>query len=69
MDATSKGVEALRSEIREEIRTIFKMNMKFESWNVPEVNDYEASREIIDVMQKAVDELKIEIKNGDYDNY
>jgi DNA-directed RNA polymerase subunit L len=69
MDATSKGVEALKSEIRHEVRGIFKMNMKFENWNVPETDDKEASHEIIEVMQNAIDELKAEIESGDYDNY
>jgi DNA-directed RNA polymerase subunit L len=69
MNATTKGVEALKDEIRHEIRAIFKMNMKFESWNVPEADNHEASRKIIDVMQKAINELKDEIKAGDYENY
>lgn len=61
MDATTKGVEILKDEIRAEIRTIFNMNMKFEGWSVPEVDSAEAASEILDVMQKALDELKAEI--------
>ncbi len=69
MDATSKGVEALKNEIVAEVRGIFKMNMKFEEWNVPEADNKKAAQEIIDIMQQTLDNLKEEIKQGDYDNY
>ena len=60
MDETTKGVEALKNEIRREMRAIFKMNMTFEGWSVPEMDDEEAARKIIEVMQEALDELKKE---------
>jgi len=60
MDSTQKGIEALKDEIKTEIRAIFNMNMKFEGWNVPEVDDTEATKEILDIMQEALDELKSE---------
>lgn len=60
MDETKKGVSTLKKEIRAEIRGIFKMNMTFEGWSVPEMDDKEASLEILEVMQKALDELKEE---------
>lgn len=69
MDATTKGVEALRSEIVSEIRGIFKMNMKFEDWNVPEPDDKKAANMIVGIMQEALDELKEEVREGKYDNY
>ena len=69
MDATTKGVEALKKEIRLEIRGIFKMNMKFEDWSVPEADDKKAANQILNIMQKALDELKTEADSGKYDNY
>ncbi|QOY53556.1 hypothetical protein HUE87_06410 [Candidatus Sulfurimonas marisnigri] len=69
MDATTKGVEALKNEIRIEVKAIFKMNMKFEDWSVPEVDNKKAAGQILDVMQKALDELKDEVESGKYDNY
>jgi len=64
MDETKKGVEALKSEIRREMRAIFKLNMTFEGWSVPEMDDEEAAREILKVMQEALDELKQENKDN-----
>ncbi len=60
MDETQKGVQSLRNEIRREVRAIFKMNMTFEGWSVPEMDDEEAAQKIIEVMQEALDELKKE---------
>jgi len=62
MDETAKGVNALKKEIRTEVRAILKLNMTFEGWNVPEVDDKEASTLILEEMQKALDELKEEYK-------
>ncbi len=64
MDETTKGVEALKNEIRRELRAIFKLNMTFEGWSVPEMDDEEAAREILRVMQDALDELKKENKDN-----
>jgi len=69
MDATTQGVEALKNEIRFEIRAIFKMNMKFEDWSVPEADDKKAANQILEVMQKELNELKEEVDSGKYDNY
>ena len=64
MDETTKGVEALKNEIRREMRAIFKLNMTFEGWSVPEMDDKEAARGILKVMQDALDELKKENKDN-----
>ena len=69
MNATAKGVEALKNEIRHEVRGIFKMNMKFEDWSVPEADNKQAAGQIINIMQKALNELKDELEEGTYDNY
>ncbi|MFK5882289.1 MAG: hypothetical protein QM482_08730 [Sulfurospirillum sp.] len=62
MNQTTKGIDALKSEIRAEMRAVFKLNMTFEGWSVPEMDDKEASDEILRVMQEALDELREENK-------
>jgi hypothetical protein len=62
MNETKKGIEALKKEIKAEIKAIFKINMKFEGWSVPEMDEKEAASEILKVMQEAIDELKKEQK-------
>ena len=62
MDETAKGVNTLKNEIRAEIRAILNLNMTFEGWSVPEMDDKEATTLILEEMQKALDELKEEYK-------
>jgi len=64
MNETQKGVQSLRNEIKREVRAIFKMNMTFEGWSIPEMDDEEAERKILEVMQEALDELKKENKEN-----
>ncbi len=64
MNETTKGVEALRKEIRGELRAIFRMNMTFEGWSVPEVDNNKAKKQILEVMQEALNELKRENKEN-----
>ncbi|WP_331775121.1 hypothetical protein [Sulfurospirillum sp. 1612] len=60
MNETEKGVAALKDEIRAEIRGIYKLNMTFEGWSVPEMDAAKAKERILAVMQEALDELKEE---------
>ena len=69
MRVEEKEIEAIKSEIAKEIRAIFKANMKIFDWDIPENDGREAATLIIDTMQKALDELKAEVKDGKYDNY
>jgi hypothetical protein len=61
--------EKMQGEITTELRTVFKANMKIFDWDIPENDDKKSAQLIIDVMQKAMDGLKSEIKAGKYDNY
>ena len=62
MDETAKGIDALKNEIRTEVRAILKLNMRFEGWSIPEMDDKEAAALILEEMQKALDELKEEYR-------
>jgi hypothetical protein len=62
-------IEKMQSEIRAELRGVFKANMKIFDWDIPENDDRKSAELIINVMQKAMDGLKKEIKDGKYDQY
>ncbi len=49
MNETIKGIEALKKEIRSEVRAIFKLNMMFEGWSVSEMDDAKAKEKILAV--------------------
>ncbi|MFT7880299.1 MAG: hypothetical protein ABXS91_07900 [Sulfurimonas sp.] len=69
MDPVEKDIEARKSEIITEVRAIFKSNMKFTDWNVPEADDRLAAELILQTMQEALDTLKHELEEGKYDTY
>lgn len=69
MNPVEKDVMARKNEIITEVRAIFKANMKFTDWDVPEADDRLAGELIIQLMQEALDTLKIELAEGKYDTY
>ena len=62
-------IEKMKSSIKTELRLIFKANMKIFDWDIPENDDRRSAELIIAVMQEAMDELKQEIANGDFNQY
>jgi len=62
-------IDKLRDEIKKEVRLAFKANMKIFDWDIPENDDRKSAELIIAVMQEAMDELKQEIANGDFNQY
>jgi len=69
MTPQEKEMQALQDEIKGELQAIFKANMKIFDWDIPENDDKASAKLIIEVMQKALNELKAEIEDGKYDNY
>ncbi len=69
MTPQEQEIEKMQSEITTEVRAVFKANMKIFDWDIPENDDRKSAELIIDVMQKAMDGLKSEIKAGKYDTY
>jgi len=69
MTPQEKELEAMKSEITKEIRAIFKGNMKIFDWDIPENDDKMAAELILKTMQEALDKLKEEVNEGEYNNY
>jgi hypothetical protein len=69
MTPQEQEIEKMQSEIRTELRAVFKLNMKIFDWDIPENDDRKSAELIINVMQKAMDGLKKEIEAGKYDQY
>jgi hypothetical protein len=69
MNPVEKDILARKNEIMIEMKALFKANMKFTDWDVPEADDRLAGELIIKVMQEALNQLKAELKEGKYDNY
>jgi nitrous oxide reductase accessory protein NosL len=67
--AVEKEAEMMQSEIRKEIRALFKANMKIFNWDIPENDDRKAAEIILSIMRDALDELGEEVASGKYDHY
>jgi len=61
MDILQKELEGRYSEIKAEIKAIFKANSHITGWDIPEVDEQKASLMLLEYMQKACNEVKEEI--------
>jgi len=69
MDAIVKELESRRKEIAKELELLFKANMKITDWDVPEANDREAAKILINIMKEELYKIENDIDAGKYDNY
>jgi hypothetical protein len=69
MDALQKELMSRKSEIRKELELLFKANMTITDWDVPEVDDHEAAKQIVAIMQEALNEIARDVTAGKYDFY
>lgn len=66
MNPVKQDILERKAEIISEMNAIFKLNMKITSWDVPEADDALAGQMIIDIMQEALDGLKIKLSEGEF---
>ena len=69
MDIIQKELESRRGEIEGAVELLFKTNMKITDWDVPEADDNEAAKIILDMMQVKLDSIKTDVESGKYNNY
>ncbi|MBA1419377.1 MAG: hypothetical protein FAF03_00515 [Epsilonproteobacteria bacterium] len=69
MAPQEQEIDKMKSEIKKEVRLAFKANMKIFDWDIPENDDRKSAELIIAAMQEAMDELKQEIANGEFNQY
>ncbi|MEJ2527839.1 MAG: hypothetical protein P8Y49_07135 [Sulfurovaceae bacterium] len=69
MDTIQKELTSRKVEIQAALELLFKANMKITDWDVPEANDQEAAKMLIDILQEKLDAIREDVKNGKYINY
>jgi len=67
--AIMEELNSRKAEIQKELELLFKVNMKITDWDVPEVDDKEAAKLILDIMQEKIDAIRADVEAGKYDNY
>ena len=68
-DAVIKELVSRKAEIQKELEILFKVNMKITDWDVPEADDKEAAKVLLDIMQEKIDAIRADIEAGKYNNY
>lgn len=69
MDALQQELESRKNEIRKGLELFFKANMTITDWDVPEVDDHEAAKRLVAIMQEALEQIKADVAAGVYDYY
>ena len=69
MNPVEQDILRRKNEIISEVNAIFKVNMKITNWDVPEADDALAGKMILDIMQEALDALKVKLAAGEFKNY
>ncbi len=69
MDALEKEFSQRKDEIKKAVELLFKANMKFTDWDIPEVDDQKASKMLIEIIKESISEIEQDIESGKYKNY
>jgi len=69
MDAIQKELISRKTEIQLAVEILFKANMKITDWDVPEADDKEGAKILLDMIQEKIDEIRADVEAGKYDNY
>lgn len=69
MGALEKELASRKEEIINGVELFFKANMTITDWDVPEVDDHAAAKQLVAIMQEALDKIKADITAGTYDYY
>ena len=69
MDAIQKELVSRKAEIQKELELLFQANMKITDWDVPEADDKEGAKILLDMIQEKIDKIRAEVEAGKYDYY
>jgi hypothetical protein len=67
--AEQKDLHSRKEEIRDELESLFKSNLRVTDYNVPEADDKDASEILLDILERKLKEIKNDVKAGKYTNY
>lgn len=69
MNAIQKELASRKTEIQLAVELLFKTNMKITDWDVPEADDKEGAKILLDIIQEKIDALRSDVEAGRYNNY
>ncbi len=68
MDTLEKEFKSREETIKKELKFLFKANMRFTDWDIPEVDNEKAARKLHTILQEGLDKIKEDIDLGAFDN-
>lgn len=63
MDAITKELESRRGEIRLGLKILYELNFHITGWDIPELDEEKANKQLLEIMQEELDRLKNECLN------
>jgi len=66
MNPVEQDILRRKAEIIAEVNALFHANIKFTDWDVPEADNELAAKLIIEIMQEALDGLKVKVDEGEF---
>ncbi|MCJ7764956.1 MAG: hypothetical protein MUP09_03345 [Thiovulaceae bacterium] len=69
MTTIQKELASRKTEIQGAVELFFKSNMKITDWDVPEADDGEAAKVLLDIIQEKLDTIRDDVLAGRYNNY
>jgi hypothetical protein len=61
MNTIDKELESRRSEIHFGLEVLYNLNMRITGWDIPELDDNEASKKLFTIIEEELAKLKKEI--------
>jgi hypothetical protein len=68
MDALEKEFKEREDTIKKELKFLFKANMRFTDWDIPEIDNKRAALKLHSILQDGLDQIKKDIEAGEFDN-
>ena len=69
MNPVEQDISRRKNEIISEVNGVFKLNMQITDWDVPEADDKEGAKILLDMIQEKVDAIRADVNAGRYDYY
>ena len=69
MDVIQKELLNRKPEIQKAMELLFKANMKITDWDVPEADDKEGAKILLDMIQEELNLIRADVEAGKYNFY
>lgn len=68
-NTTENEIRSREDDIKNQLESLFKKNMKITDWDVPEADDQKAAQMIVEILQNKLDSIRQDVEDGKYEYY